>query len=143
MSIRFIRARRMKQGRYNPRQWKKKTIMPYSYAVTIKVSREKKGTASTAKNVLRSRDFNFKTGYEKKIIFFARIYIYLHESSKILHTPVWINRRRHISTRPISTLDFLYPFYVFDTLVSRIIVMRTKSFSFIVMQSHAVVQSCA
>lgn len=43
---------------------------------------------------------------------------------------------------PISTPDFLYPFYVFDTLISRVIVMRTKSFSFIVMQSHAVVQSC-
>lgn len=103
------------------------------------VSRKKRNDIYDEKCTAFARDFNFKTGYEKKIIFYGCTYLY--ESSKIPHTLLWIIHRKkkniYIYTRNkkclnkstvyLYFLDFLHPFYLFDTFVSRVIVMRLKS----------------
>lgn len=153
-SIRFMRIRRetmricvvAKQDRHNPRQWKKKTIISHSYIAIIKVSREKKrNDIYDEKCTSFVCDFNFKTGYGKYIVFYVCTYLY--ESTKILHTLVWIIHRKYMYTHitkkflKSTVYAYFYPWFLSFFLCIRY--ARIASYCYALTKSlHSVLLLC-
>lgn len=112
MSIRFIRARRMKQNRYNPWQWKKKNDYTPLLCRDNKSVWRKKGTASTAKNVLRVRAISISKQVTKRRLYIPCMYI---------HMPTWILENPSYACVNKSTYvhAYLYPWFSLSFLCIR------------------------